>query len=50
VKGRGQGVNNTRMKGKEVKNRKGENMRSWKKCVTEKKIQLKEIEMEAAGR
>jgi hypothetical protein len=32
VKECGQGVNDTMMKGKEVKNEKGGNMRSWKKC------------------
>jgi hypothetical protein len=32
VKEYGQGVNNTRMKGKKAKNEEGENMRSYKKC------------------
>jgi len=30
-------VNNTRMKGREAKNEKGENMRSWKKCKCNRK-------------
>jgi len=52
VKGCGQGVNNTMIKGRREKWKKKENMRSWKKykCNREEDTILKEIEMEAAGR
>jgi hypothetical protein len=47
----GQGVNNTRIKGREAKNEKGENMRSWKKykCNREEDT-AKRDRMEAAVR